>query len=55
LAYVPSTKAWKAYVVYGHGFDAIRHDRRGADSVSLLMELDLERLGFMRSDATSAK
>ncbi|HJU21618.1 MAG TPA: hypothetical protein VJ891_03845 [Casimicrobiaceae bacterium] len=55
LGYVPSTKAWKAYLLYGHGFDAIRHDRRGADSVSLLMEFDLERLGFLRSDATSAK
>lgn len=53
LGYVPGTRSWKAFLVYGHAFDAIRHDRRGADSVTLLMELDLERLGYFRSDAKS--
>ena len=54
LGYTPTSKAWKASLVYGHAFDAIRNGHRGADSVSLLMELDLERLGYMRTDATSA-
>jgi len=40
-------------LVYGHGFDAIRHGHRGADSLSLLMELDLERMGYMQADAAS--
>jgi hypothetical protein len=55
IGYTPTTKAWKASLVYGHAFDALRNGHRGADSVSLLMELDLERLGYMRADATSAR
>ena len=52
LGYAPTTGAWKASLVYGHAFDAIRHGRRGADSVTLLMELDLERMGYLKADAT---
>jgi len=53
LGYEPQSKAWKVSLVYGHGFDAIRHGHRGADSLSLLMELDLERMGYMQADAAS--
>ena len=55
IGYAPMTRAWKASLVYGHAFDAVRNGHRGADSVSLLMELDLERLGYLRADASSAK
>jgi len=53
LGYEPQSKAWKVSLVYGHGFDAIRPGHRGADSLSLLMELDLERMGYMQADAAS--
>jgi hypothetical protein len=55
IGYAPTTRAWKASLVYGHAFDAVRNGHRGADSVSLLMELDLERLGYLRADEKSAK
>ena len=53
LDYTPATKAWTVSLVYGHGFDAIRSGHRGADAVTLLMELDLERMGYMSADASS--
>ncbi|HXR55393.1 MAG TPA: hypothetical protein VN858_01255 [Casimicrobiaceae bacterium] len=55
IGYAPATKAWKASLVYGHGFDAIRDGHRGADTVTVLAEFDLERMGYLRSDATSAR
>lgn len=54
LQYMPATKAWKTRLVYGHTFDAIRDGHRGADSVTLLFELDLERLGLFASDAPAS-
>jgi len=53
LDYAPETRAWKVALVYGHGFDAIRSGHRGADSLTLLMEFDLERMGYMTADASS--
>jgi hypothetical protein len=53
LAYAPATAGWKASIVYGHAFDAIRNGHRGGDSVSMMMEFDLERLGYVKADATS--
>ena len=50
LAYAPATKAWKVSLVYGHGFDAVRNGHRGADSITLLMEVDLERMGYLQSN-----
>jgi hypothetical protein len=47
LAYAPSTHAWRGQLVYGHAFDAIRNGRRGADSVSLMFEFDLEKMGYV--------
>ena len=55
LDYAPTDRAWKASLVYGHAFDAIRQGRRGADSVTLLVELDLERMGYLEADPTSAR
>ena len=42
--YHPSSGAWKAALVYGRAFDAIRHGRRGADTVTLALEVDMQRL-----------
>lgn len=53
LAYTPDTKGWKVALVYGHGFDAIRDGHRGADSLTLLVELDLERMRYMEADVSS--
>ncbi len=50
LAYAPGTQSWKASLVYGHAFDAIRGGHYGADSVSVLMQFDLEKMGYMRSE-----
>jgi hypothetical protein len=54
LAYTPPTRAWRGQLVYGHGFDAIRDGHRGADVVSLLVEVDLERMGYVDGDDTRA-
>ena len=53
LEYAPTNRAWTASFVYGHAFDAIRNGHRGADSVTLLLEFDLERMGYLAADATS--
>ena len=55
LGYAPEAKAWKASLVYGHAFDAVRSGHRGADSVTLLMEFDLERMGYLRADAAQPR
>jgi hypothetical protein len=55
LGYAPASKAWKVSLVYGHGFDAVRNGHRGADSISLLMEVDLERMGYLASDRDSPR
>lgn len=55
LGYAPDTKAWKASLVYGRAFDAIRNGHRGADSVTLLMEFDLERMGYLPEDASQPR
>ena len=48
LDYAPGAN-WKAALVYGHALDAIRSGHRGADSVSIMMQLDLEKMGYMAS------
>jgi hypothetical protein len=53
LGYVATHGAWKASLVYGHAFDAIRDGRRGADSLTLLVELDLERMGYVAGDTAA--
>ena len=37
-----SSASWKVVLGYSHGFEAIRSHGRGADSIGLLMQLDLE-------------
>ena len=49
LGYAPGAKSWKASLIYGHALDAIRSGHRGADSVSVLMQFDLEKMGYMAS------
>jgi hypothetical protein len=50
LDYAADAKRWKASLVYGHAFDAIRAGRRGGDSLTMMVELDLERMGYLKSD-----
>lgn len=50
LDYAPTTKSWKASLVYGHALDAVRSGHRGADSVSMLMQVDLEKMGYVASE-----
>jgi hypothetical protein len=54
LGYEAPSRGWRAQIVYGHAFDAIRDGRRGADSVSLMFEVDLERLGYVAAGAPDA-
>jgi hypothetical protein len=54
LAYEAPSRGWRGQIVYGHAFDAIRHGRRGADSVSLTFEMDLERVGYVAAGAPAA-
>jgi len=50
LDYAPTTKSWKASLVYGRALDAVRSGHRGADSVSVLMQVDLEKMGYVASE-----
>jgi hypothetical protein len=42
ITYASRSRTWFATLVYGHGFQAIRHGERGADSVGLLFQYDFE-------------
>ncbi|MBM3832896.1 MAG: hypothetical protein FJ403_06420 [Verrucomicrobia bacterium] len=42
ISYISPSGAWFMTLVYGHGFDAIRDDRRGANQVGLLFQYDFE-------------
>jgi hypothetical protein len=55
LGYAPDTKSWKASLIYGRAFDAVRNGHRGADSITLLMEFDLERMGYLPADASQPR
>lgn len=55
LGYAPEAKGWKASLVWGHAFDAVRSGHRGADSITLLMEFDLERMGYLHADAAEPR
>ncbi len=48
LTYNSPARAWKLQLSYGYGFDAIRSHGRGANSVALLMQLDLAKSGADR-------
>jgi hypothetical protein len=41
--YISHSGAWKIMLDYCYGFDAIRDNRRGSQSIGLLMQIDLER------------
>ena len=43
ILYRSPTDRFKCLVAYGYGFDAVRSDGRGASSVSILMQFDLEK------------
>jgi hypothetical protein len=43
LMYRAPADQFRCIVSYGYGFNAIRDNRRGANSVSLLLQIDLER------------
>jgi hypothetical protein len=42
ITYTSPRSSWFVSVFYGHGFDAIRNDRRGADQVGLVFQYDFE-------------
>lgn len=42
LTFISPSGSWLATLVYGHGFDAIRNQGRGADQVGLLFQYDFE-------------
>ncbi len=43
LAYLSSSGAWQVMLDYGYGFDAIRTHGRGAQTVGLLLQFNLEK------------
>jgi hypothetical protein len=43
LVYRSPTDSWQLAVGYGYGFNAIRNGDRGAQSVSILLQFDLDR------------
>jgi hypothetical protein len=43
VTYRSYSEAWQVFVGYSHGFDAIRTHGRGADSIGILVQFDLER------------
>jgi len=43
LVYRSSTDSWQIAVAYGYGVDAIRDGERGAHSLSILVQFDLDR------------
>ena len=42
ITYTSPRNSWFVSVFYGHGFDAIRKDERGADQVGLVFQYDFE-------------
>ena len=43
LAYLSSSGAWQVMLDYGYGFDAVRTHGRGAQTIGLLLQFNLER------------
>ena len=43
LVYRSPTDSWQVAAAYGYGFNAIRNGGRGGQSVSLLVQFDLDR------------
>lgn len=43
LVYRSPTDSWQVALVYGYGFNAIREDERGAQSLTFLVQFDLDR------------
>jgi hypothetical protein len=48
LTFKSPSKAWEVMLAYGYGFDAIRSHGRGAHSLAVLMQLDLDKGGLPR-------
>jgi len=42
VSYISPSGAWMASLIYGHAFDAIRSDGRGANQVGLLFQYDFD-------------
>lgn len=40
---------WKVVAAYGYGFEAIRSGGKGANSIGILMQLDLEKANFIQN------
>jgi hypothetical protein len=42
IGYTSPKQVWKIFLSFAHGFNAIRHDERGAQNVALLVQYDFE-------------
>jgi hypothetical protein len=42
LTFRSPSGSWLTTLVYAHGFDAIRHEERGANAIGLLFQYDFE-------------
>ena len=42
LGYRSRSGAWQALASYGYGFEAIRSDGRGGQSIGIMLQIDLE-------------
>lgn len=54
VVYRSPTDSWQVAVAYGYGFDAIRSDGRGAQSLSFLVQFDLDRTRRRMFDPSAA-
>jgi hypothetical protein len=52
IAFAPKDKLFKIILRYGYGFDAIRHNRLGAQSVGLLFQYDLHAARWRKRSGT---
>jgi hypothetical protein len=48
LTFNSSSQAWEVVLTYGYGIDAVRTQGRGANSVAIMVQLNLERGGLPR-------
>jgi len=49
LTYISPSGAWLGTLIYGHGFDAIRSDGRGANQIGILLQYDFDAKGRGKS------
>ncbi|MBP2681505.1 MAG: hypothetical protein H6Q78_1368 [Candidatus Krumholzibacteriota bacterium] len=50
VTYLSLSKSWKLSLYYGYGFNAVRGDHLGGNSLTLQIQYDLERMGGARRE-----